>query len=103
MVRTPPTDFKEVNPFLYYIRVPEGHRDTLRAFMKEHGVDTGIHWQPGHWFTLWKNCRAGILDVTDRVGREILSLPLHSGMALETVETVSEQVHRYFDQTGSLP
>lgn len=100
MVRTPQTDFADVNPFLYYIRVPAAHRDALRAFMKENGVDTGIHWQPGHWFSLWKDCRAGNLDVTDRVGHEILSLPLHSGMALETVQTVCDQVHGYFNQPG---
>lgn len=85
-----------MNPFLYYIRVAEEHRDGLREFMKTHGVDTGIHWQPGHWFTLWKNCKAGDLSATNRVGKEILSLPLHSGMALETVDAVVLEIKRYF-------
>jgi dTDP-4-amino-4,6-dideoxygalactose transaminase len=96
-VRTPPTDFADVNPFLYYIRVPAEDRDPLRDFLKQNGVDTGIHWQPGHWFSLWKNCRAGDLSVTDSVGREILSLPLHSGMSMETVDEVADQVHKYFE------
>lgn len=100
MVRTPKTNFSDVNPFLYYIRVPSAHRDSLRVFMKDNGVDTGIHWQPGHWFSLWKDCRSSNLDVTDSVGNEILSLPLHSDMALETVETVCEQVQKYFNQQG---
>lgn len=95
-VRTPQTDFAEVNPFLYYIRVPATDRDPLRDFLRENGVDTGIHWQPGHWFSLWKDCKAGDLAVTDAVGHEILSLPLHSGMSLETVDTVAEQVRKYF-------
>lgn len=95
-VRTPQTDFAEVNPFLYYIRVPASDRDPLRDFLRENGVDTGIHWQPGHWFSLWKDCKAGDLSVTNAVGHEILSLPLHSGMSLETVDTVAEQVRKYF-------
>ena len=95
-VRTPPSDFAEVNPFLYYIRVAEQDRDALRAYLKENGVDTGIHWQPGHWFTLWKDCKAGDLSVTDQVGKEILSLPLHSKMSLETVAEVCKQVKAYF-------
>jgi len=98
-VRTPATDFEGVNPFLYYIRVPAEHRDALRDFLKADGVDTGIHWQPGHWFTLWKECRAGDLSVTDRVGKEILSLPLHSKMPLDTVRHVADKVHTYFAQT----
>jgi dTDP-4-amino-4,6-dideoxygalactose transaminase len=95
-VRTPQTDFDGVNPFLYYIRVPAEHRDGLRDFLKAEGVDTGIHWQPGHWFTLWKECRRGDLSVTDSVGREILSLPLHSRMPLATVHQVADKVHTYF-------
>ena len=95
-VRTPQTDFEDVNPFLYYIRVPAEHRDSLRDFLKAEGVDTGIHWQPGHWFSLWKECRAGDLSVTDRVGKEILSLPLHSKMPLATVRQVADKVHTYF-------
>lgn len=95
-VRTPPSDFAEVNPFLYYIRVDEHDRDNLRAYLKENGVDTGIHWQPGHWFTLWKDCKAGDLSVTDRIGKEILSLPLHSKMSLDTVAEVCKQVKAYF-------
>ncbi len=97
-VRTPATDFDGVNPFLYYIRVPAEHRDALRDFLKAEGVDTGIHWQPGHWFTLWNDCRAGDLSVTDRVGKEILSLPLHSKMSLDTVRHVADKVHTYFAQ-----
>ncbi len=96
IVRTPNTDFEGVNPFLYYIRVPEQHRNDLRDYLKAHGVDTGIHWQPGHLFSLWKNCRAGDLSVTDKVGKEILSLPLHSKMSLETVEQVVTQIKAYF-------
>lgn len=101
-VRIPQTDFAEVNPFLYYIRVAAEQRDALRAFLKENGVDTGIHWQPGHWFSLWKNCRAGDLSVTDSVGKEILSLPLHSCIPLETVDLVVGQIRRYFEQAGAV-
>lgn len=97
LVRVPATDFADVNPFLYYIRVPAAHRDSLRVFLKEHGVDTGIHWQPGHWFSLWKNCKAGDLRVTESVGNEILSLPLHSRMDLKLVNEVCRQIHAYFN------
>lgn len=96
-VRVPQTDFEGVNPFLYYIRVPEELRDDLRAALKENGVDTGIHWQPGHQFTLWKDCKAGDLSVTNRVGKEILSLPLHSKIPLSVVEQVAAQVCAFFD------
>jgi dTDP-4-amino-4,6-dideoxygalactose transaminase len=95
-VTVPKTDFRDITPFLYYIRVPASKRDALRAFLKERGVDTGIHWQPGHWFTLLKDYRKGDLSVTDRVGNEILSLPLHSLMSNKTMDVVIEGVRRFF-------
>jgi dTDP-4-amino-4,6-dideoxygalactose transaminase len=95
-VRVPQTDFRDVTPFLYYIRVPEDRRDALRAGLAEQGIDTGIHWQPGHWFTFLKDCPRGDLSVTDQVGRQVLSLPLHSRMGAETVDRVCSGVAAFF-------
>lgn len=97
-VRVPLSDFHEICPFLYYIRVPSMHRDDLRAYLSEAGIDTGIHWQPGHWFTLLKECRAGNLDVTNSVGEEILSLPLHSHMSAADQQQVTTCISRYFQE-----
>jgi dTDP-4-amino-4,6-dideoxygalactose transaminase len=95
-VKVPPTDFGEGTPFLYYIRVPAAERAGLQAHLAEHGVETGIHWQPGHGFSLFQGTRRGELSVTERVGREILTLPLHSCMATPTVERVCDAVVSYF-------
>ena len=100
-VTTPKSDFVEVTPFLYYIRVPEKSRDSLRASLKTAGVDTGIHWQPGHWFSLFKNTLRGDLSVTENVGREILSLPLHSMMAVETVDRVCDAIIDFYAEWRS--
>jgi len=95
-IRVPQTDFSEVTPFLYYIRVNPADREPLRAHLREKGIDTGIHWQPGHWFTLFKECRRGDLSVTERVGNEILSLPLHSCMSAETLRRVADGVASFY-------
>lgn len=96
-VIVPKTDFHEITPFLYYIRVPAADRDALRAYLSERGIDTGIHWQPGHWFTLLKNCRRGDLSVTDRVGNEVVSLPLHSMMNTETLDRVIGAIESFVE------
>jgi len=95
-IRLPQTNFDGMNPFLYYIRVPAGHRDKLRDFLREKNIDTGVHWQPGHWFSLWKKCTAGNLTITENVGNEILSLPLHSKMDLRIIETICQKITLYF-------
>lgn len=100
-VRVPKSDFKDISPFLYYIRVPSDCRDELRSYLSDLGIDTGIHWQPGHWFTLLKNCRSGNLDVTDAVGDQILSLPLHSLMSEEAKARVVQGVHSFFSRRAA--
>lgn len=95
-VRTPASNFDDVTPFLYYIRVPETDRTQLRAHLHGNGIETGIHWQPGHQFTLLEHCRAGNLDVTNRASREILSLPLHSAMKPELVERIATSIAVFF-------
>lgn len=94
----PDTDFANVNPFLYYIRVEGSIRDELRAYLKNNGIDTGIHWQPGNWFTLWKNVRQGDLSVVNEVGKTILSLPLHSCMSDEDVTHVCTQIISFYSK-----
>lgn len=96
-VIVPKTDFTDITPFLYYIRVPGDRREHLRAYLAERQIDTGIHWQPGHWFTLLKNCRRGDLSVTDRVGHEVVSLPLHSMMKRDTIDRVISAIRDFFE------
>ena len=97
-VTTPNTDFEGITPFLYYIKVPASIRDEFRDYMIENGVDIGIHWQPGHWFGLFKDTRRGDLTVTDTIAKEILSLPLHSCMSEDDIKTIITTIKNYFSK-----
>ena len=99
-VTLPKQDFEEVVPFIYYVRVPKESRSNFREFLSERGVDTGIHWQPGHTFELFKNSRRGNLEVTNKISQEIVTLPLHSEMLEEDILTVSHAIKSFF-KTGA--
>ena len=100
-VTVPKTDFEDVTPFLYYIRVPEEVREEFKAFLLDNEVDVGIHWQPGHWMSLFKDCRRGDLTVTDQVAKEILSLPLHSKMSEGSLDQVIDRIKSFFEERWS--
>jgi dTDP-4-amino-4,6-dideoxygalactose transaminase len=87
-LRTPGPLRADIVPFLYYVRVPPESKDSFRRHLYERQIDTGVHWIPGHWFSLLKDMRKGPLSVTDRVGHEIVTLPLHSDMDEATVGRV---------------
>ena len=93
----PKQNFEGVLPFIYYIRVPKENRNSLREFLSEIGVDTGIHWQPGHAFELFQNSRRGNLEVTNKISQEIVTLPLHSEMLEEDILAVSHAIKSFFN------
>ena len=95
-IQIPKTDFTDITPFMYFIRVPASQREALRAHLQDKGVDSGIHWQPGHWFSLFQDCRKGDLSVTERVGKEIISLPLHSKMQAQDQRIVIDALRSFF-------
>ncbi len=64
----------------YVVRTP--HRDRLRAHLHEHGIETLVHWPK----PLWRHKGLGVdnpgLPETERICREVLSLP----MSAETID-----------------
>ncbi|MBC6417389.1 MAG: DegT/DnrJ/EryC1/StrS family aminotransferase [Prochloron sp. SP5CPC1] len=95
---TPKTRFDDVNPFMYYIRVPTEQRDALQVYLKQRGIETGVHWKPGHHFTLFKTSRRDDMSVTERLGKEILSLPLHSLMSHRLQDEVINGIIDFFQK-----
>ena len=77
----PQTDYSDVSPFIYYIRVRPDWRLELIEFLRARGVATGIHFLPAHEFSFFSQCRRGPLPVTEQVCSEQVTLPLHSHMA----------------------
>ncbi len=96
-LRTPKTTHPGSVPFLFYVRVPSEVRVPFRQHLSAHGVDTGIHWQPGHLMQLFEGCPRGDLSVTEVVGQEIVSLPFHSSMSDGTIERVVEAARSFWN------
>lgn len=90
-------NLNETAPFTYIIRVLNGVREDLIAFLKERGVGTGIHYIPNHLQPFFKPF-ATSLPVTEQIGEEILTLPLYYDMTDEQVATVIEAVRDFFNR-----
>jgi dTDP-4-amino-4,6-dideoxygalactose transaminase len=96
-VRCPATDFTDVAPFIYTVRVDAARREALIVHLKRRGIATGIHFLPAQDFSFLRGCRRGDLGVTERVTREILTLPLHTLMAPALVERVAAAIREFFE------
>lgn len=95
-LKAPQTDFSNVSPFIYSLRVLNGKRETLIEFLKSKNIDTGIHFIPVHKHTFYKNSRCGDMTITSKIVDEVVTLPLHSNMKPEFVERIIEGITTFF-------
>ena len=78
---------------LYVVEVAE--RDSVAAYLLQHGVQTGIHYplplhlQPAYQHLGYKR---GDFPVTERVAGRVMSLPLYPELRDEEIQTVCEHL-----------
>jgi dTDP-4-amino-4,6-dideoxygalactose transaminase len=74
-----------------------GRRDRLAAWLKERGIQTGIHYPvPSHRQPAVERLGAPPLPATERIVEEILTLPLSSGHSDEEIDRVAAAVRDFF-------
>jgi dTDP-4-amino-4,6-dideoxygalactose transaminase len=91
------TDFTDVGPFIYVLRVLNGRRNDLIEHLRARNIESGIHFVGVHTHTWFKDAPQDDLEVTRKVIGEVITLPLHSNMREDFVERVIEGVTSFFD------
>ena len=92
-IRPLPRDYNIVVPHIYVVRI-QGitDRKILQAQLLEQGIQTGIHYQPNHELSFYRDSAALPLPVTDAVFPELLTLPLHPDVSEKDVEFICMQL-----------
>jgi dTDP-4-amino-4,6-dideoxygalactose transaminase len=83
----------------YWVRTPD--RDRLRALLAEHGVETGVYYDPPlHHHPLAEYCRvSGALAMAERAGAEVLTLPIYSALPLAEAERIAGLTREFLQRT----
>ncbi|MBI1870504.1 MAG: DegT/DnrJ/EryC1/StrS family aminotransferase [Chlamydiae bacterium] len=87
-------DYGVTAPFMYIVRVPAESRDRFITFLQDQKIETGIHYLPNHWHTFYK-VNDQQLPMADRLGREIVTLPLHSCLSDQEIQQVIKAVSSF--------
>jgi dTDP-4-amino-4,6-dideoxygalactose transaminase len=95
-VRVLRRDYADVSPFIYSIRILNGRREALIAYLAERDIEVGIHFVPVHKHTYFASCRRSPMPVTERVVDEVLTLPLHTFQKEDAIERVIDGVRSFF-------
>jgi len=91
---------------LYVIRVLGGKRDALKSYLKDQGIDTGIHYpkplheQPCIIDYLKDNFNVTLTGdsypITNRIVKEILSLPIYPSISTDDITRVVNAIISFF-------
>lgn len=88
----------------YVVRVPQGHRDELRAFMAEAKIGSEIYYPLGlHQQECFKylGYSADSLPETLRAAEEVLALPIFPELTAEEQRRVVDRIAKYHESIGS--
>ncbi|MDR2139210.1 MAG: DegT/DnrJ/EryC1/StrS family aminotransferase [Tannerella sp.] len=83
----------------YTLQVGNGRRDALQAHLKAHGIPSAVYYPfPVHEQAAYKWVArvSGHADVSTRLSREALSLPIHAELTDEMQQTIIEQILKFF-------
>jgi dTDP-4-amino-4,6-dideoxygalactose transaminase len=87
----PPEDFTNTNWHLFQIVLPDRiTRPKFMEKMKAHNIGIGFHYAPIHLFKLYRalGFKEGMFPVAERIGKQIVSLPMFYAMNEGDVERV---------------
>ncbi len=82
---------KDCSYHLYWILVR--NRKKFRQKLLEYGVETGTHYKPIHQMCMYKNSIH--LPVTERIGKQIVTIPLHPNLKINQVERIIDLINRF--------
>jgi dTDP-4-amino-4,6-dideoxygalactose transaminase len=82
---------KECSYHFYWIRVK--NRTKFRKKLLEKGIQTGIHYKPIHQFSFYKSKIK--LPITEKIGREIVTLPTHPNIQKKDLEKIIKMVNKF--------
>ena len=86
-------DYDSVVPHIYVVILDEGiDRKMVQDALAEQDIQTGYHYQPNHWLTLYKESAVSALPVTDHIFPRLLTLPLHADLSPEDIRYVAKAV-----------
>ncbi|MDE2589733.1 MAG: DegT/DnrJ/EryC1/StrS aminotransferase family protein, partial [Patescibacteria group bacterium] len=95
-LKTAQSDFSNISPWIYSLRVLDGKREALIEHLRSLDIDIGIHFIPVHKHKYFENAKRGDMAVTEKVVKEVITLPLHSNMKSEYVERVIDGITGFF-------
>lgn len=90
-------DYTDTIPHIFPVRVTGIHRDILFNELNARGIQVGIHYAPNHLLSLFSTGQS--LPVAERLGRELMSLPLHPDVSDDDQNRIVSEIKNIVTMT----
>ncbi len=87
----------------YSLRIGEGRRDALKAYLQQHGVGCEIYYPvPLHQQQCFQHlsCAKAKLPETERAAREILHIPIYPELRADEQDRVVEMIGKFYREAA---
>lgn len=95
-IQMPPPDAPGDRCSWHLCEIKAKHRDRLSSFLKERGINTGVHYKPIHLYKCYGN--RPCLPAAEEAFKSILTLPLYPGLSDAHVERIIRTVKAFYAQ-----
>jgi dTDP-4-amino-4,6-dideoxygalactose transaminase len=96
-----PVEAEGAKHVYYMYEIRSERRDNLMQFLKEKGIECGIHYPiPLHLQPAYASLRlrAGSYPVAEKLAREILSIPMYPELSNEQIDYVVKEIAQFFQK-----
>lgn len=87
-------DYENIVPHIFPVKIINGRRDKLMEVLRSDNIECGIHYMPNHLLRFFSTEYQ--LPMAEKLGLELLSLPLHAGLTKEDQDVVIAKVKCFF-------
>lgn len=96
-------NYNDIVPHIYVVRIPNlRDKSFLRSELLRNNIQTGEHYYPNHMLSFYSKENNQTLKITEKIFKEILTLPLHLDLSLKEVDHVSNVLKEILDVNSSL-
>lgn len=92
-------DYQHIIPHIFPVRIVNGKRDAFMDYLRSIRIETGVHYKPNHLLTYFATDYR--LAIAERLGAELLSLPLHPELTIEDQNRVISEVKARLKQRST--
>lgn len=87
-------NYDEIVPHIFPIKILNGKRDELRQYLLSKNIECGIHYYPNHLLKYYNNPKIK-LPITEKLYRQLLTLPLHPNLTEEQQDRIVYEVESF--------